>query len=310
MRIGNFETGVRARIKTRLDAAAADYMRDGVLTQIDFSQPAGEAALTGPDSVSWRIFKNPVSLFIGGVTAVLLEFAEPRVRSGVWDHSVFKTEPVKRLKRTGLAAMVTVYGAQSVAERMIAGVRRMHDRVAGVTPDGTPYAANDEELLNWVQATASFGFLEAYNAYVSPLTTEEKDQFYRDATRSAALYGAEGAPVSDAARHEFFDQMTPKLEPSDIVFEFIQIMRAAPALPQPAQIGQRVLIRGAVDLLPSEIRETLGLGPRFGLRPFEGTLLRRMGARADRIPLPSSPPGQACLRLGLPADYLYKRRMQ
>jgi hypothetical protein len=33
-------------------------------------RPAGEAALVSPDSVSPRVFKNPLSLFIGGVTAV------------------------------------------------------------------------------------------------------------------------------------------------------------------------------------------------------------------------------------------------
>ena len=32
---------------------------------LDFSQPVGEAALVSPDSVSWRVFKNPFSLFIG-----------------------------------------------------------------------------------------------------------------------------------------------------------------------------------------------------------------------------------------------------
>ena len=71
---------------------------------------------------------------------------------------------MRRLRRTGLAAMITVYGARSEAERMIAGVRRMHDRVAGTTPDGVAYAANEQELLDWVQATASYGFVEAYSA--------------------------------------------------------------------------------------------------------------------------------------------------
>ena len=48
----------------------------------DFLQPPGEAALLAADSVSWRVFANPVALLVGGVAAVLLELAEPRVRSG------------------------------------------------------------------------------------------------------------------------------------------------------------------------------------------------------------------------------------
>ena len=35
--------------------------------------PLGEAALVAPDSVSWRAFKNPVSLFIGGAAGGFLD---------------------------------------------------------------------------------------------------------------------------------------------------------------------------------------------------------------------------------------------
>ena len=71
-------------------------------TIIDFSSPVGEAALLAPDSVQWRVYKNPIALGIGGIAAVLLEFAEPRIRSGVWDHSTYKADPIGRSRRTGL----------------------------------------------------------------------------------------------------------------------------------------------------------------------------------------------------------------
>ena len=92
---------------------------------------------------------------------------------------------------------------------MIENVRRMHDRVEGTTPGGEAYRANDPELLNWVQATASFGFLEAYSAYVCRLSAAEKDSFYADARRSAELYGATGAPRSAAEFEEMFDRAAP-----------------------------------------------------------------------------------------------------
>ncbi|MGQ2931848.1 MAG: oxygenase MpaB family protein, partial [Sphingopyxis sp.] len=63
---------------------------------IDFTKPAGEAALLAPDSLQWRIFKNPVAMAVGGVAAVLLEFADARIRSGVWDHSIYKVDPIGR----------------------------------------------------------------------------------------------------------------------------------------------------------------------------------------------------------------------
>lgn len=184
----------------RLDAAAEALLFPPDSPDIDFASPPGEPALAAPDSVSWRVFRNPVSLFIGGVTAVLLELGEPRVRTGVWEHTSFRTEPLRRLQRTGLAAMVTVYGARSVAERMIAGVSRMHARVGGETPGGAPYRADDPELLDWVQATASFGFVEAYHRWVAPLTNDDKNRFYAEGAPAAALYGATGAPGSLAAQ--------------------------------------------------------------------------------------------------------------
>jgi uncharacterized protein (DUF2236 family) len=125
-------------LQNSLEIAARLLLHAGDQSSIDFLRPAGEAALVSADSLSWRVFKNPLSLFVGGVTAVIMELAEPRVRAGVWEHTTFRSDPLRRLRRTGLAAMVTVYGARSVAEPMIARVRRMHDMVAGTTLSGEP----------------------------------------------------------------------------------------------------------------------------------------------------------------------------
>ncbi|ESQ80516.1 oxygenase MpaB family protein [Asticcacaulis sp. YBE204] len=294
-------------IGRRIDSAAGDLFRaEGAYAAIDFTQPPGEAALVPPDSLSWRIFKNPVSLYIGGVAAVILELAEPGVRTGVWEHSSFRTQPVQRLKRTGLAAMITVYGAKSVATRMIEGVVRRHDRVTGQTPDGKPYHANDPHLLDWVQATASFGFAEAYSRYVSPLSHSEFDRLYTESAPAAQAYGAVGAPTSQTEMEAIFARMAARLEPSPIVFEFLDIMREAPAFPGLLQTLQPMLIRAAVSMTPEGIRDRLGLGAVQGLRAWEAPLVRQAGALSDRIVIRSSPAGQACRRMGLPEDYLYR----
>src|SRR5208283_5138648 len=85
----------------RVEAAARSLLATQQGRTFDFARPVGEPALLPADSVSWRIFKNPVALFIGGVAAVILELAEPTVRSGVWQHSGFRVDPVRRLRRTG-----------------------------------------------------------------------------------------------------------------------------------------------------------------------------------------------------------------
>jgi len=273
---------------------------------VDFTQPAGEPALTGPDSISWQVFKNPVALFAGGVAAVILELAEPRVRTGVWEHTTFRTDPLARMERTGLAAMVTVYGARSVAERMIAGIRTMHALVRGTTPPGVAYHANDPELLDWVHTTAAFGFLEAYAAFVRSVTDDDRDRFYAEGVAAGRLYGAVGAPASLAAQRAQFEAMRPKLERSDIVFEFLDIMKRAPIAPSPLGALQWMLVRAGVDLVPDWARAILGLDERYGLGSWERALVQMLGAAADRVPVPGSPPVRACRRMGLPATHLYR----
>src|SRR5260221_5848601 len=53
-------------VQRRIDAAARELLQPTGGPSVDFARPFGEEALVAPDSVSWRIFKNPVSLFIGG----------------------------------------------------------------------------------------------------------------------------------------------------------------------------------------------------------------------------------------------------
>jgi uncharacterized protein (DUF2236 family) len=72
---------------------------------LDSSQPVGGAALISPNSVSWRVFKNRFSRFIGSITVVIMELAEPRVRTGVWEHTNFRGDPIRRLRWTWFAAM-------------------------------------------------------------------------------------------------------------------------------------------------------------------------------------------------------------
>jgi uncharacterized protein (DUF2236 family) len=58
----------------------------------------------------------------------IMELAEPRVPAGVWEHTTFRSDPLRRLRRTGLAGMVTVHGARSLADPMIRSANPRHGR--------------------------------------------------------------------------------------------------------------------------------------------------------------------------------------
>lgn len=271
---------------------------------IDFSVPLGAPALFASNSLTWRVMKNPVALLVGGMAAVILELAEPRVRTGVWEHTSFRGDPVGRMRRTGYATMATIYAPAEAARTLIARVNRMHEQISGLTPIGVPYRADDPELLIWVQATAAYAFSEAYHRYARRLTPPERDQFYAEGEGPAALWGAAGAPASVAEMEAVFAAMRPRLERSDIVFEFLAILRRAHFLP--SRMLQSLLVRAAVEIVPAWARDILGLGAAHGLRFGEATLLRALGAAGERLVLHDAPPAQACARMGLDVRALYQ----
>ncbi|WP_215906558.1 oxygenase MpaB family protein [Phenylobacterium glaciei] len=273
--------------------------------KIDYGQPVGEPAYLAPGSVHWRVNKNPIALAVGGVAAVLMEFADARIRAGVWDHSTFKVDPIGRSRRTGVAAMVGVYGPQSAARRVIQGVTNMHSRVAGTTPSGEAYNALDVELLDWVSATAGYGFLNAYDRFVSPLTEAEKTRFYEEAGPIARLYGVQYSPKSTADFLGMMEKLGPRFEPHPIVTEFLAIIQSGHAAPGTPKFLHRALARASVSLLPPLVRQKLALGPEYDLTTVDSLALKAAGKLADRIPVPGSAPCEASLRLGLPANFLY-----
>lgn len=273
---------------------------------VDFTRPPGAAAFTGPESVSWRVFKNPLALAIGGVAAVLLEFADPKIRSGVWTHSTFRTDPIGRSRRTAMAAMIGVYAPREVARRVIQGVTNMHARVSGATPAGAAYTALDPDLLDWVSATAGWGFVTAYDRFVAPLTQAEKAAFHIEGEPVARLYGVRERIGSEKEFLAMLAARMPGFEAHPILEEFLHVIasgRAAPGVPGPAH---RAVARAAVSLLPMELRHLLGLGPAYDLSATERGVLKGLGGMADRVPVPGSPPVEACRRLGLPGSFLHR----
>ena len=274
--------------------------------KVDYGSPVGEPALHHPSSVQWRIFKNPVALGIGGVAAVLMEFADPRIRSGVWDHSTYKADPIGRSMRTGVAALVGCYGPESAAKRVIQGVTNMHAKVKGATPSGEAYSALDTELMDWVAATAGYGFATAYDRFVAPLSEADKARFYRDGAAVTRLYGVKETPGSTADFLRMMEARASRFEPHPIVEEFLATIQSGKAAPGAPGFLHRALARAAVSILPPLIRDKLALGSKYDLTTRSWLALKVAGALAERLADPKSPACQASIRLGLPHDFLYR----
>jgi uncharacterized protein (DUF2236 family) len=280
----------------------AAFLYEGIGDPSLFTAPAGEESLVPIGGVAARVYRNPLSVYIGGMASVILELAEPRVREGVWGHSIFPEQPLLRLRRTGLAAMVSVYAARSVALGMIAGITKRHDRVRGVTPEGVPFHALDPELLGWVHRTAVYGFTTAFDRYAGALGDAEKDAVAVETLEIGRAFGVTDQVAGwDGLRASVADPSL-RLEGSPVLEEFLRLMRITPALPGPFRHFQPLFVAAAIDIVPGAIQRRLGIEGR-GLDPASRTGVAMVTKLAGRIPLGNHPKSLARQRLGLsPAD--------
>ena len=158
----------------------------------------GDPGLFGPGSVTWRIHADP-SMIVGGLRALLIQALNSPTMAGVAQHSDYKQDSWSRLLRTTDFIMATTYGDRKAAERAVARVRSIHERVRGIDPvTGRAYYANDPDLLLWVHSAEVDSFLEAYKRYGGRLGAEEADRYVAEMVAAAELIGIPRADVPDS----------------------------------------------------------------------------------------------------------------
>jgi uncharacterized protein (DUF2236 family) len=171
-----------------------------------------DVGLFGPEAVCWKVHGDFTTMMIGGVSALLLQMLHPGALAGVWDHSNFRDDMTGRLKGTAQFIAGTTYGDTERALALIARVRAIHDRVHGVLPDGTPYSANDPELLTWVHVAEVRSFLAAYLRHRDPtLPAADQDRYFAETATVAERLGAASPPVSRAGVEAYLAAARPQL---------------------------------------------------------------------------------------------------
>ena len=230
---------------------------------IDYEQPAGDPGLFGPDSVTWKIHSDFPGMMAGGVAALMLQTLHPRAMAGMWDHSVFREDPLGRLRRTSVFVAATGYAPTADAERLIALVRGIHDHVHGTTLDGQPYCANDPDLLTWVHCTEMVSFLKGYMRFCRPdLSLAVQDQYFNETRRIAEKLGARDVPASKAEMDAYFAAIQPELCCDSRVRESLAVMDSM-ALPIPfAGLSRRLYIGAGASLLPDWAQTRMARGRR------------------------------------------------
>ena len=257
-----------------------------------------------PESLVRRLGNSPVTPFLGGGAAVLLQVAHPLVAAGVVENSGYDRNLWRRLLGTLRALYLVAFGTREEADAAAAAVHaahaRVHGRIAtplGPFPAGTAYDATDPALMQWVHATLVHASLAAYQRFVGPLTRPEQERYHAEMNLVAELFGTPTRVLSRNYR-EFQDTFEDTLHSATITVtpparEVAAVILATP-LPAPARVIAPAHRLATARILPPRLRDEYGLrwGPLHELAlPFAGATVRYGAAPAlalaARIPQPT-----------------------
>jgi uncharacterized protein (DUF2236 family) len=225
----------------------------------------------GPETQMWRINREAV-LLGSGPAALLLQIAHPLVAEGVAAHSDFRADPFRRLRRTLRTTMDLVFGDGATAEEAVRRLNGIHAGVRGDVLDpatrsatGTDtYRALAPELLLWVQATLIVTSVRAYERWVGPVSTVERERFWQEARSVGTRMGIplEVSPPDWGSLEAWFADM---LRPGGPVTVTPTALALAPDIvrpPLPFVPGPVVdlLALPGLALLPDRLRDEFAIG--------------------------------------------------
>ena len=253
------------------------------------------AQLFSDDSILRRVNRER-SVALSGGRALLMQAAHPLAFAGFYAHTDALADPYKRLERTAQVMHTIYFGDADEAERLTRRVRAMHSQVrgtlaeaAGPYPAGTPYAADDPELLLWVLATLVDSALVVYSKYVRPLTAADRAEYWAEYKVVGRLFGLSDADMPDTL--EDFDTYMAGMLSSGVLYLTPEARRLSIEiiLRPPAPLWARGLVemvnQTTIGLLPSSIRRQYG----FNWDPARALALHGGAEYLRRLVVPRLP---------------------
>lgn len=230
------------------------------------------------------------SMFVAGIRALMLQSLHPVAMTAVAEHSAFRTDMWGRLANTSIFVATTTFGTAADAEAAVTAVRRIHDRITGTMPDGTPYAASDPHLLGWVHVAEIDSFLRTHQRYgQEPLDQAGRDEYVAQAAVVAEKLGVLDPPRTEAELDARLESYRPELRGTQHARDAVGMLIWHPDLPLAARPGYLALVAAAIGLMPLWSRRQLRLP---WLPVTERTVVRALGhvaTGAIRWALPGAP---------------------
>jgi uncharacterized protein (DUF2236 family) len=257
---------------------------------------AGGEGYFGADSMV-RVVHREQIVALYGARALLMQATHPVAFAGFFAHTGSMDEPYERLARTAQVMDTITFGTRADADRATRRVRAMHRRVRGQLaqpsgrfPAGTPYAADDPELLLWILACLVDSGLFIYERYVRRLDRSERDAYWQDYRVIGRLFGL---PLKHSPRTiEAFDEyLHATLTGGDLhVSREARELGKRIVLHPPVPLAARPLLELANFHIVGSLPRALRRQYRLGWDPARELALRGGAEYAKRVLVPLLPP--------------------
>jgi uncharacterized protein (DUF2236 family) len=221
-------------------------------------------------SLARRVHGERAVGLLYGQRALMIGALEPLTYTGTMLSTAAGDRPFTRLARTARIQETVFLGTRAEADRALAAVHRLHERIkgslsedAGVHPAGATYSAFDPELMLWTLAVIADSGRVMYETMVRPLSEDEREALWGDYVRFGELFGLPASEVPGSHR-EFRAWFEDKLASPDLhATPHALVMAPLVAFEQPVAAAaranlatQNLIVKGT---LPPRVREMFGI---------------------------------------------------
>jgi uncharacterized protein (DUF2236 family) len=205
-----------------------------------------------------------------GQRALLIGALEPLTYTGTMLSTHAGDHPFTRLARTAKIQETVFLGTKEEADKALAAVHRLHERIkgelpeaAGAHPAGTAYSAFDPELMLWTLAVIADSGRVMYETMAGELSEGEREALWQDYVRFGELFELprEAVPATYREFQDWFDAKlaSPDLHATAHALEMAPLVAFRQPVPPHARANiavQNLVIKGT---LPPRVREIFGI---------------------------------------------------
>jgi uncharacterized protein (DUF2236 family) len=221
-------------------------------------------------SLARRVHGERAVGLLYGQRALLIGALEPLTYTGTMLSTASGNRPFERLARTAKIQETVLLSTREEADKALAAVRRLHERVKGTLPEaagghaaGTPYSAFDPELMLWTLAVIADSGRAMYETMVRPLSPSERERLWQDYVRFGELFGLPRSEMPRSYR-EFSAWWEERLASPDLqatphgleMAPLVAFEQPVPAAARGNLVAQNHIIKGT---LPPRVREIFAI---------------------------------------------------